>query len=497
MPQTRPAAVAGSFYPREPSVLADALAHHLRKASIATAGSPCPKMLVVPHAGYLYSGDMAAQAYRRLEPFRTQIHRVVLLGPVHRVPVRGLAAPTVEAFATPLGRIRLDQTALARLADLPQVVSNDLAHAQEHSLEVQLPFLQAVLGEGFTLVPLAVGDATPADVSAVLERLWGGPETVIVISTDLSHYLHPEEARQRDAATMQRIGRFASDLQGQEACGAHALNGALICARSHGLLPQSLGMCNSGDTGGRDHDRVVGYGAFAFVPMAAVGTSTPGSTPAEASTRAESACPPNARADTAPDNPPSSTPADAALGRAALTLARASMAEVLDLPVPTVPDHPALSRHGACFVTLHDARGQLRGCIGQLKARRALADDIRENARAAAFSDPRFFPLRRDEWSGLAVEVSILSPLEPLPSAATLAEAAVLIKPDTDGVALQWQGHRATFLPQVWKQLPTADQFLRQLLAKAGLALDFWSSDVQLWRYRVTVFEEPRDERPH
>jgi AmmeMemoRadiSam system protein B len=265
----RTAAVAGSFYPADPRSLRDALAAHLRAAGSPVAADRCPKIVLAPHAGYIYSGDVAALAYAPLARWRDRIRRVVLLGPVHRVAVRGLAAPTVTAFETPLGRLPLDAAALASLRELPQVVWSDRPHAGEHSLEVQLPFLQAVLGEGFTLVPLAVGDASPAEVAEVLERLWGGDETLIVISSDLSHYLPYHQAQAADRATAQRILDLATDLVGEEACGAAPLNGALLAAKRHGLTPRLLGLRNSADIPGGDRRRVVGYGAVAFDTPAA------------------------------------------------------------------------------------------------------------------------------------------------------------------------------------------------------------------------------------
>jgi AmmeMemoRadiSam system protein B len=225
-------------------------------------GVEAPKLIVVPHAGYVYSGPVAASAYATLTAARGRIHRVVLLGPTHRVAVRGLAAPTDDRFETPLGTVPIDQAALAQIDKLPQIERSDVAHAFEHSLEVQLPFLQQTLGEGFSLVPLAVGDARPEEVDEVLELLWGGPETLIVISTDLSHYLRYDEAQQRDRHTIDRVLALDATLATDEACGAHPLNGALLAAQRHGLRPQLLDLRNSGDTAG-DRSRVVGYGAFA------------------------------------------------------------------------------------------------------------------------------------------------------------------------------------------------------------------------------------------
>jgi AmmeMemoRadiSam system protein B len=238
------------------------------KALLATAepatdtASRVPKALIVPHAGYIYSGATAALAYARLAAGRKTIRRVVLLGPVHRVPVRGLALPDVDSFATPLGQIELDQDAIAAISPLPQVVLSRAAHAQEHSLEVQLPFLQSVL-EDFKLVPLAVGDASPAQVAEVLEALWGGPETLIVISSDLSHFLPYRTAQAVDEETTQAILTLSGALTHEQACGGTPVNGLLLTARQHGLQPQLLGLCNSGDTAG-DKGRVVGYAAFAF-----------------------------------------------------------------------------------------------------------------------------------------------------------------------------------------------------------------------------------------
>ncbi|MEO1765903.1 AmmeMemoRadiSam system protein B [Thiobacter aerophilum] len=253
-------AVAGTFYPEHAGKLDYDLDNLLRRARKTTG--PVPKAVIVPHAGYIYSGPIAASAYQRIAAGRDHIRRVVLLGPAHRVPVRGLALPGVDAFETPLGAVPLDQDAIARLRSLPQVVESAPAHAWEHSLEVQLPFLQKVLDE-FTLVPLVVGDATPEEVAEVLERVLGGPETLIVISSDLSHYLPYDLARRIDGDTAQLILDLRP-VSHEQACGGTPVNGLLLAARRHDLKPELLDLRNSGDTAG-DHDHVVGYAAFAFV----------------------------------------------------------------------------------------------------------------------------------------------------------------------------------------------------------------------------------------
>lgn len=261
----RPSAVAGRFYPAGAAALRAEVQRLLDAVDAGSdAAAPVPKMLVVPHAGYVYSGAVAAHAYARLARRRRQYRRVVLLGPAHHAALRGLALPEAAAFDTPLGAVPVDAEACARAAALPQVVRSDAVHAHEHALEVQLPFLQTVL-DRFTLVPLAVGQAPAEAVAEVLERLWGGSETLIVISTDLSHYLGYGPARVADAQTVRQILQPGPAITHEQACGATPLNGALLAARRRGLQPRLLDLRNSGDTAG-DRSRVVGYAALVFAP---------------------------------------------------------------------------------------------------------------------------------------------------------------------------------------------------------------------------------------
>lgn len=264
MQSIRLPAVAGMFYPENPVELADML-----RGFLAEAQPPAlhPKALIAPHAGYIYSGPVAASAYALLKPLHASIKRVVLLGPVHRVWTSALALPGVDVFETPLGRVELDQDAIAAIDGLRQVQVHPAAHTQEHSLEVQLPFLQSVLDD-FTLVPLAVGGASPEAVAEVLDVLWGGEETLIVVSSDLSHFLAYDQAQHVDRATVHEILLFNIHLSGEQACGCHAINGLLLAARRRGLSPHLLDLRNSGDTAG-DRNRVVGYAAIAFTEIAA------------------------------------------------------------------------------------------------------------------------------------------------------------------------------------------------------------------------------------
>ncbi len=263
----RQPAVAGAFYPAQKQLLAEDIDALLEAARLSRHTSmdevePLPKAIIVPHAGYIYSGEVAAAAYSRLAAAHNIIKRVILLGPVHRVPVRGLALPGFEAFATPLGEVQIDYTAVAAIESLPQVVISPEAHLPEHSLEVQLPFLQSVLDD-FKIVPLAIGDASPAEVAEVLETLWGGKETLIVVSSDLSHFFPYQTAQLLDSQTVKDILSLAHTLNHEQACGGTAINGLLLAAKHRHLQPQLLDLRNSGDTAG-DKSRVVGYASFAF-----------------------------------------------------------------------------------------------------------------------------------------------------------------------------------------------------------------------------------------
>ena len=444
----RPAAVAGAFYPGSAPQLSLEIGELLDGVDNFEPKLGFPKALIVPHAGYMYSGPVAARAYDELAAARGIVKRVVLIGPSHFVGGRGLALPECEAFETPLGRIPLDAAGIAALADLKQVVRSAAAHSQEHSLEVQLPFLQKMLGN-FSLVPIAAGAALTEEVAEVLERLWGGPETLIVISTDMSHYHDYEEARRIDGATLERIAAFAADLNYEEACGATGLNGLLAVARNKGLSIKLLAACNSGDTAG-SKARVVGYSSFALYEDGEVSAEQAGST--------------------------------------LLEIARGSILNGLGLnSVPAKRNHlPWLLQHAATFVTL-TMDGALRGCIGSLSATRPVGEDIASNARAAAFQDPRFPKLKREEWPRCRVEVSLLSAPKPI-AFADEAELLAQIRPGEDGLILEADGKRATFLPQVWEGLPDKRQFLGELMKKAGLPPDTRLARCKVSRYRVRKF---------
>jgi len=436
------------FYPGDARALAAEVDDLLGGVGVPVPRLGYPKALVVPHAGYIYSGPVAARAYDELVAARGSVRRVVLLGPTHRVAVKGLAVPSAAAFATPLGTVRIDAEALREVGDLPQVVASDAAHALEHSLEVQLPFLQKVLGE-FALAPFAVGRASVEEVAEVIERLWGGPETLVVVSTDMSHYHSYEQARAIDGATIERIAAFATDIDHEEACGATPLNGLLFFSKQKNLSLKLLAACNSGDTAG-GKGRVVGYSSFGLYEGGEVSLD------------------------------------DA--GRTLLSLARASIES--NLLGRNVEDGAAawLKQTGATFVTLtkNDA---LRGCIGSLAPSRPLGDDVAQNALGAAFRDPRFPAITAAEWPQCKVEVSLLSTPKPL-RFADEADLLEQIEAGQDGLIIEADGKRGTFLPQVWEDLPEKRGFIAHLMKKAGLAADTRLTRCKVARYRVVKWKE-------
>ncbi len=452
----RPPAVAGLFYPGDVDSLRQELGRCLNAvppapiflaSSVKGSSQGILKAVIVPHAGYIYSGETAGCAYSAIAARAKIITRVVVLGPTHRVSIRGVAVSSADYFATPLGQIPLDRVAIDALTDLPQIVVSDAAHEQEHSLEVQLPFLQAVLGK-FSLVPLAVGQSSTLEVANVIDLLWGGDETLIVASSDLSHYHAYIDAQRMDGHTAEHILKLELLTSFEQACGALPINGLLHVAKQRGLSITRLAQCNSGDTAG-DKVRVVGYASFGLY---------------ETERQAHD------------------------LGPALLAAARRTIAAEFGVATPAKTDPAAMSEPGATFVTL-TLDCELRGCIGSLEAHRSLGDDVRANALAAAFRDPRFAPLSAAEFARIKIEVSLLSKPVPL-QFGDESDALRQLRPGIDGVILVAGHARSTFLPQVWEQLPDPRLFMAHLKQKAGLPTDWWSPNAQIFRYEVQKWKE-------
>lgn len=456
---TRPAAVAGAFYPGDATELSDWV-DRLMAEALAMQGSaahkpPIPKAIIVPHAGYKFSGAVAATGYVRVAPIADRIRRVVLFGPAHRVAVRGLGVPSTEAFTTPLGRVNLDQENLEILKAQPYTAVSDEAHAQEHSLEVQLPFLQKILGD-FQLTPVAVGMGRGDVVADALKRVWGGPETLIVISSDLSHYHDYEEAQRRDsAASMAIMSLSAGRLRSEDACGWRPVDGMLRRARDLDLKPTTLDIRNSGDTAS-PHDRVVGYGSWAFTE------------------------------EIDPSRLPLSDFDKQELIRIAATVVHRAATGKSFPKISVGTFSAAIQRPGASFITL-SRNGRLRGCLGSLQAHRPLVLDVAERGYASALKDSRFEPVRSGELPGMHMEVAVLTGAGRM----TFRDEAELLdqlRPGTDGLIIQDQDRRATFLPKVWDEIREPAVFLKKLKQKAGLAPDHWSESFSAWRYETERF---------
>ncbi len=444
----RPAAVAGFFYPDDPSELGTTVEQLLN--NVDRPGKPA-KALIVPHAGYIYSGPTAARAYAGLRQLRDKIRRVVLLGPAHRVHTQGIALSSATHFATPLGNIATDIDAQEQIKRFNYVHFNDAAHLREHSIEVHLPFLQVVIDD-FILTPLIVGNTEPIQVANVLRALWGDQRTLIVISSDLSHYYDYDTAGQIDNETCELISDFDFNaIDSKRACGCMPMRGLLLLAKQKNMNIDLLDLCNSGDTAG-DRDRVVGYGAFAL-------------------------------------NEPE-PPLDPKTIRCLFQLARKSIRSGLNGDGPHKPVSseypPELNAIHAVFVTLY-ADGALRGCVGNTEATTTLMTAVANNAYAAAFSDPRFKPLTQDQYHTISISLSILAEkamLEFNDEDDLLAQ----LQPGEDGLIIEGGGKTATFLPVVWNSLPDPKVFFEELKRKAQI--DKSEQIDHAWRYKTRHYAE-------
>ena len=463
----RPPAIAGTFYPSNPAELEATVQYFLNEANrVFEPTIRVPKAIIAPHAGYIYSGLTAAAAYNRLHPSREVIKRVVILGPCHRVAVDGMALPSTDTFQTPLGDVPLDTDAIKKINDLDFVTIFNETHVDDHSIEIHLPFLQKILAN-FKLVPIIVGEINPKKVAEVLEILWGGPETLILISSDLSHYLGYDQAKMIDNDTRKAIEQFDIKALGKDqACGRHSVVGLLILAKAKGLSVGTADIRNSGDTAGTK-DRVVGYGSWCFDENNKENVNTKDKLNLLTH-------------DILQEH-----------GNILLRLAASTIFSQL-LPSKTINAEfldldPILYEQGASFITLYK-KGQLRGCIGSIQARQPLINDISENSCKAAFEDSRFPPLTILEIKSGVIEISIsiLSPQTPIYFSDEI-NLLYQLKPSLDGIVLK-DGiqHGAVFLPSVWEQLPDPKQFMSQLKRKAGLPENHWSETIQIWRYTTS-----------
>ncbi len=451
-----PAQVAGFFYPAEAQSLRD-LIGRMGGAALPDGGVT-PKVVVAPHAGIVYSGSVAATAFgpwaRRADPPR----RIVILGPAHRVAFRGLAIHPATAWSTPLGKARVSRDLHARLAEARAATVDARPFTGEHSLEMHLVMLQAMLPAPFEILPILVGDTEPRRVAEALRLVWGGAETVIAISSDLSHFLDRGSAEKIDSDTARRIETLdANSLGGNRACGYLPIMGALAIAAERDLRVSGLHRATSADAGA-DSPRVVGYGAFAFEYAA------------------------SARLNEA-DRELLLSSCMAGLAAAAK---RGGRMPALSFDARL---SPALSSQRATFVTLTQG-GKLRGCIGSPAPRRSLIEDATTNTVQAGFADPRFPHLAETDLDGLDIGVSILSHPRPVP-ATTEAELIAALEPDRDGLILGVGRRQALFLPSVWRQVADPREFVFHLAAKAGLDSHGWPRGLAAAHFRVESFGAP------
>lgn len=448
----RQPAVAGMFYPEDPTEL-----HNMVTSLLAHAPQDqqiVPKAIIAPHAGYIYSGSTAAHAYKVIEKAADTIRKIVLLGPSHRVGFKGMAVLSTDIFRTPLGDMPIAKQDRNHIVQLPFVHILDKAHEQEHSLEVQVPFLQEIVSKDTALLPIVIGDATVDQIAAVLELVWGGTDTLVVISSDLSHYHPYNEASAMDKDTSDAIVQMQEqEISADKACGSRGIKGLLHVAQKIGITGHQVALCNSGDTAG-DKERVVGYGAYHFGRLAM-----------DDMTISESD------------------------GKRLLEVARQSIAYGLQhgkmIGKFSFPREHFVAIPRASFVTL-EIDGQLRGCIGSLTASRPLVQDVLQNAYKAAFNDPRFAPLTQEEFNTIEIHISVLSPAVPMQFK---SEKSLLnqIEPGKDGLIFAAEGKQGTFLPSVWQSIPDKKEFLARLKQKAGLPADYWSDEVKVYRYRAEM----------
>jgi len=492
MEKVRQPAVAGLFYPRHREELAREVDRYL--AEVRPAPVKRLRGLVCPHAGYDYSGPVAAVAYKQLEG--RDVDTVIVMAPSHYADFDGASVPDVDAYETPLGPVRLSPRA-KELADVRPLVTNpkcdvtrpswwrqapkelppfgeDTPHTWEHSLEVQLPFLQRTL-EDFTIVPMVFGRVDPEEVAKALQGALDD-KTILVASSDLSHYLPYEVAQQLDSSCVRAICDLDVDRIGRaDACGKGPILTLIHLAKKNGWRAKLLDYRNSGDTSG-DKSGVVGYAAIVFYEP---GKGEPPEEPPAFGFSDEAA------SELSPDD-----------GNVLLELAEKTVTEVVtdgtqpSVDVAGMPD--SLTRRRACFVTL-TKKGELRGCIGSIFPQEELCRAAIERARSAATEDRRFAPVKPEELDDLEIEVSVLTIPRPLEYESP-EDLLAKLRPKVDGVVLQVERRQATYLPQVWDQIPDPEEFMRHLSQKAGLRPDGWRSpEAMVLTYQVQAFEQSEE----
>ncbi|MDD3149287.1 MAG: AmmeMemoRadiSam system protein B [Candidatus Gastranaerophilales bacterium] len=443
---TREAVFEDMFYPADKKELSDLISCYLNKSSLPYDIKP--KALIVPHAGYIYSGIVAASGYAYLKKFSNDFKKVIIIGPSHSVTFTGAALTSSDYWNTPLGKVEIDKDINSKLLEIEGVKVLEQGHSQEHSIEVQVPFLQKTL-DNFKIVPISVSMNSETIISSIIEKFWDDDEVVFIISSDLSHYHKYEEAKKIDLTTANLIESMQYEsLTGEYSCGFYGIRGLLRFTRKKNIDPIRLSLKNSADTQG-DKSQVVGYGCWIF--------NKKGKTDYIINHHSKDL----------------------------VDIARKSIINGIEQGKPINVDYLKmpliLKQNGACFVTL-EKNENLRGCIGSIIAHRSLAQDIAKNAFSSAFEDPRFSPVLEHELADLTISLSILT----LPIKMDFSSEEDLLKqlkPNIDGLIISDRGYKAVYLPSVWEQLPDKVDFLQSLKQKAGLPKNHWSKDFMAYRF--------------
>lgn len=457
----RKANFSGSFYEQDKEKLNSQISSWIKEPIINEKGTIPPQTglnaIIVPHAGYEYSGKLAAQTFMFANQSK-KFKKIFLIGQPHRVSFPGIIIDKSEQWETPLGNIDLDLETINMLSSLPYIKKdsfNNLAFSTEHSLEVQTSLIKTIFPEA-KIIPILIGRTDIKTAADIIMRALNTPEALTVISTDLSHYLSYKDAKEKDAITAKNILSFNyQGIKETDACASLALKGFLLAAKTKEMESLQLFLKNSWDTSGLNKEKVVGYGAFGFISA-------------------------NKNFLSAQDE--YNQKLIAKYGEEMLKIAVQSITNGLEKnrPLPIeLKSYPAVfSSKLATFVTLNKNK-DLRGCIGSLSKYQPLGQDISNNAFSAAFKDARFNPLTSEEIKDLDITISLLTdPLEI--SFTNEVDLISKLTPNIDGVILEEKNKKALYLPSVWQQIPNPSDFIANLKIKAGLNKDYWSSDIKI-----------------
>jgi len=466
--QYRNPAVAGLFYSAQPGVLSSQVDEYLQSGRFVKHIGYQPKIIIVPHAGYSYSAGTAAKAYTILQKYADNIKNVILLGPAHYYDGKEAYLSNVDYFSTPLGNVAVNKDVVAQISqNCSDIIINNKAHDKEHSLEVQLPFLQKVLPQA-KIVPIVYGNVNPQKLSACIQNFLKDKNTILVVSADLSHYHSYDEAQKIDTNTAADIAQ-GNQIKSHASCGAIGINSALLLAAENNYRPQMLALTNSGDVGG-DKSRVVGYGAWSFYSDH--------------------------------DSPKTLSPLEQEVislktfselyGKFLLQIARNSVEKAVKHHKSYSPSRSSfpedLFDKGASFVTLRK-NNELRGCIGSILPNASIAQDVSSNAYAAALEDSRFSPISETELPQLNYSISLLSGFEKI-QYNNESDLLDKIQPKIDGIVIRDGNRQGVFLPSVWNELPKKSDFFKQLKIKAGINPNYWNNRIKVYRFRTVEIKD-------